>query len=253
MIDLHCHVLAGLDDGPSELDGSVALVAAARDGGTDAMVATPHVNWGWQNSAAAIAQARLALTERLADEGVAVAIHPGAEIALTHAFELDDGELEALRLGAGPWILVEAPHVQGVAGVEAMLGELAERGQRIVLAHVERCPAFLADPQLLERMVGRGMLASVTAGALVGRFGRAIERAAGRFIAAGLIHNVASDAHDLRMRPPGLRAELDAAGLHEQATWLADAVPAAILRGAEIPAAPAWPEPSRRGLFRRRG
>ena len=166
---------------------------------------------------------------------------PGAEVALTRAFDLPDRELAALTLGGGPWLLVEAPHSRGVSTVEHMLTVLAQRGRRILLAHVERCPAFLDDGDLLGRLVAQGMLASVTAGSLTGRFGRHARSAAMRFIARGLIHNVASDAHDCEKRPPELLRELDRAGLGAQAPWLAEQMPEAILRGEAPPPAPLWP------------
>jgi protein-tyrosine phosphatase len=98
------------------------------------------------------------------------------------------------------------------------------------------------------------MLASITAGSLAGRFGHRARQAARPFIAEGLIHNVASDAHDCRSRPPGVLRELSAEGLTAQAPWLTWEVPEAILRGRAIPPAPPWPAapaPARRGLLRR--
>ena len=124
-----------------------------------------------------------------------------------------------------------------------------------MLAHVERCPAFLDDPELLGRLVATGMLASITAASLTGGFGRHAQRAAEQFLAAGLIHNVASDAHDTSSRPPGVLQELATAGLASQSEWLTAEVPEAILRGTTIPPSPQWPPPpKRRGfLARHRG
>jgi len=200
------------------------------------------VSWDWpQNTAVTIATALTRLRGELETRGLELRVLPGAEVALTRAFDLPDRELAALTLGGGPWLLVEAPHARGVSAVENMLTALAQRGRRIVLAHVERCPAFVDDGDLLSRLVGQGMLASVTAGSLSGHFGRRARAAAMRFIASGLVHNVASDAHDCDERPPELLRALDRAGLGAQATWLADQVPQAILRGTPLPPAPAWP------------
>ena len=241
MIDLHAHVLPGIDDGPPDLEAAVALTRAAATEGVEAIVATPHVSWGYQNTPATIATALHALTAELAARSIAVRIYPGAEVALTRALELSDGQLRGLALGAGPWLLIEAPIAPGVLPVETMLHSLANRGHRVVLAHVERCPAFIEHGELLGRLVREGMLASITASALLGRFGRIPQQAAERFIAAGLIHNVSSDAHDCTSRPPGVLRLLAKAGLAEQAPWLTQAVPEAILSGAAIPPAPSWP------------
>jgi protein-tyrosine phosphatase len=238
VIDLHFHCLPGLDDGPKDVEAAVMLARAAASEGTEAVVATPHVSWDWPNRAENIGSALRQLTAALAAQSVPLRVYPGAEIALTAAYELTDSELRTLRLGAGPWLLIEPPHAPGVTAVEGMLNGLRERGHPIVLAHVERCPAFLDDAGLLGRLVHGGMLASITAGSLAGRFGRSARRAAQRFMADGLIHNVASDAHDCVRRPPGVLRELSAEGLTAQASWLTLRVPEAILRGSAIPPAP---------------
>jgi protein-tyrosine phosphatase len=102
------------------------------------------------------------------------------------------------------------------------------------------------------------MLTSITAGALVGRFGGTVERYAHELVRDGLVHNVASDAHDTRRRPPGMRDELWEAGYGEHVEWWCDEVPAAIVSGAEVPHPPPAPLPVRRkrsglaGILRRR-
>ena len=241
MIDLHFHLLPGIDDGPRDLDAAVALARAAASVGVDTIVATPHVSWEWQNRPWTIAESVRQLDAHLADLAIPVMVRAGAEIALTRAIDLADEELRRLTLGGGPWLLIEPPHMSAAIGIEAPLLQLQHRGHRIVLAHVERCPAFIDDLDMLERLVQGGMLASLTAGSLVGRFGGTLQRFARRLVTSGLIHNVASDAHDCHQRPPGLSQELAKAGLREQASWLTEDVPAAILAGSEIPPAPMWP------------
>ena len=241
MIDLHFHLLPGIDDGPRDLDAAVALARAAVSAGVDTIVATPHVSWEWNNRPWTIAESARRLDAQLTDLAIPVQVLAGAEIALTRAIALADEELRSLTLGGGPWVLIEPPHVSAAVGIGGLLLQLQHRGHRIVLAHVERCPAFIDDMDMLERLVQGGMLASLTAGSLVGRFGGTVQRFARRLVTSGLIHNVASDAHDCHQRPPGLSHELASAGLRDQAAWLTDDVPAAILSGSEIPPAPVWP------------
>ena len=241
MIDLHFHLLPGIDDGPRDLDETVALARAAADAGVDTIVATPHVSWEWQNTRETIAASVRRVDAHLAELEIPIRVRAGAEIALTRAIYLHDTELRGLTLGGGPWLLIEPPHVPTAAGVEELLLHLQHRGHRIVLAHVERCPAFIDDMNMLERLVQGGMLASLTAGSLVGRFGGTVQRFARRLVTNGLIHTVVSDAHDCHRRPPGLSQELTRAGLREQAAWLTEDVPAAILAGSEIPPTPVWP------------
>ena len=110
MIDLHCHVLPGIDDGPRTMADSVALAAAAAAGATRTIVATPHVSSQWPDNRAATISALVdELNAHLRRAGVPVEVLAGAEVALSRAAELDAGELDALRLGGGPWLLVECP------------------------------------------------------------------------------------------------------------------------------------------------
>jgi protein-tyrosine phosphatase len=255
VIDLHCHVLPGVDDGPETLADSLDLCRAAVAAGTRTIVATPHVSWDWPGvTSQVVAEGVERVRSALEAEGIDLELRAGAELAMTRASDLSDEELVALRLGGGPYLLVECPYSPASAGFEAILSGLAERGHRIVLAHPERCPAFHRRPAQLAAFVEAGMLTSVTASAFGGRFGRDVERFAWRLLEQGLVHDVASDGHGAGMRrPPSIGPELDEAGLGERADWHARAVPQAILDGAPLPPGPAPPAPRRRsrGLFRR--
>jgi protein-tyrosine phosphatase len=233
VIDLHCHVLPGIDDGPATIEASVALARAAVAAGTETLVATPHVSWRYPNDDETIAQLVDELRERLAVEGVAVELRPGAEIAMTRLIDMDEAQVRLLGLSGGPWLLVEPPFTPLATGVDKMVHDLQNQGHRIVLAHPERCPTFQRDPRMLESLVRGGVLTSVTAGALVGRFGASVHRFALELVRADMVHNVASDAHDTDKRGPGIAAELKQAGLDPLIDWLTRAVPAAILNGEE--------------------
>jgi protein-tyrosine phosphatase len=229
------------------------LARAAVDAGVDTIVVTPHVSWDWPNTYGEIAAGTLRMRTELVERSVPVRLRAGAEVGLTKAIALADADLRALTLGGGPWLLIEPPYVQPSVFVESALELLRQRGHRIVLAHVERCAAFIEDLSLLERLVGSGMLASVTAGSLVGRFGASVERFSHRIVARGLVHNVASDAHDCDGRAPGLAPELADAGLGAHAAWLTNEVPGAILAGTQIPPPPAaWPALRRRARLAQR-
>jgi protein-tyrosine phosphatase len=254
VIDLHCHVLPGIDDGPDTLEDSLALCRAAYAAGTRTIVTTPHVSWDFPGvSSQVIAEGTARVNEALQAEGIDLEVRPGAEIAMTRAGDLPEEELMALRLGGGPYLLIECPISPAAAGFEGILRALTDRGHRIVLAHPERCPAFHRDPAQLEAFVAAGMLTSLTAGAFVGRFGRDVERFARRWLEQGLVHDIASDGHGAgARRPPSIGPELAEAGFGESADWYARAVPLAILDGAPLPPAPAPPVAARkRGLLDR--
>lgn len=258
MIDLHCHVLHGIDDGAQTLDDAVALVRSAAAAGAHRMVATPHVSRRYPNDAQTIGLHVEELSSRLATEKIPVEICAGAEIAAAVAAEIECEQLAALRLGGGEWLLLEPPFAPNAPLLGSLVEGLQRQGHRIVLAHPERCHAFHRDPGLLEALVRAGALTSVTAGSLAGRFGGDARSFALDLAGARMLHNVASDAHDLVRRPPGMAAEILQAGLGGLADWLTQDVPAAILSGAEIPRRPsgAAPVDLRRGwrkLWRRAG
>jgi protein-tyrosine phosphatase len=253
VIDLHCHILPGIDDGPQTMEDTLELARAAIAAGTTTIVATPHVSWDWpENSAALIARKAEEVNAVLRTERMDLEVRPGAEVALARALDLADAELSALTLGGGPWLLLECPLSPVAVGVEQGVQALRRRGhERIVLAHPERVPAFQRDPEMLGRLVDSGLLTSVTAGAFTGRFGKEVQRFARRMLADGMVHDVASDAHSTRSRPPAIAGPLAETGLDaHQIDHLARAVPLAILQGVPLPLAPAMPQ-AKRGVFSR--
>jgi protein-tyrosine phosphatase len=252
VIDLHCHILPGIDDGPTDLEGSLAMAREHVARGTSTVIATPHVSWDYPNTADEIAGHVRELNAAIASEGIPLEVLPGAEVALTRAVDMSAEQLAALRLGGGPWLLLEAPIAVDSPGVEGLIGIVQSRGVRVLLAHPERCASFHTDPELLARTVANGCLAQVTANALNGFFGRTVQAAARRYLDAGLVHVVSSDSHDATHRAPGLRHEMEAAGYGPLADWMGHDVPRALLDGVPVPPRPAFePEaPKRRRFWR---
>lgn len=259
MIDLHCHVLPGVDDGPADMGESVALARVAAGVGIDTLVATPHVSFDIRTRPTDVARRVAAVNQRLAEEEIAVEVCSGGEVAIAYGLRLADEELTALHLGGGPWLLAESPLERAAPGLDRALRTLAGRGHRLVLAHPERSPAMRRDPALLRSLVDEGMLSSITASSLTGRFGVEVREFALHLLEEGLVHNVTSDAHHAVRRPPGLRDALLATaeelpGLDAQIDWLTNDVPAAVLAGTPIPARPVDPPrrwKPRRGLLGR--
>ncbi len=238
VIDLHCHILPGIDDGPQTIEQSLALARAAAASGTRTVVATPHVSWQYRNDPSTIAQLVEAVGERLRAEHIGVELRGGAEIAMTIVGDLDARQLAAHALGGGRWLLIEPPFTLVASGLDLLIADLQQRGHRVVLAHPERCQAFHRDRRLLEAQVAAGALVSITAGSLVGQFGGRVRRFALELVRDELVHNVSSDAHNAAGRPPGTAAAINAAGLAPLSEWLTQAVPAAILDGKQIPPRP---------------
>lgn len=249
MIDLHCHILPGLDDGPPNVEFSVAMARAAAATGIAVMVATPHIRRDYAVEAEDVEAGVEQLNRMLTRDGIDVLVVGGAEVSLAKAHELPDAVLDRLCLGDSRYLLVESPYRDGGLDPEDVLPELKERGYCPVLAHPERSSVFQRSPERLAALVDDGALCSVTAASLAGRFGGPVKRFALRLFAEGLVHDVASDAHDPVQRPPDLLGGFDVAdrdlpGLREQAAWFTVTAPVAILADRPLPPAPDPPRPT---------
>jgi protein-tyrosine phosphatase len=240
LIDLHCHILPGLDDGAATMEDSLQLARAAEAAGITTVVATPHIRDDHPFPLELIERRVGALTTALADAEIRVEIVRGAEVALPKLTELDDATLARLCLGRGRYLLVESPYTQAPPLLEKALFDLQVRGFRPVLAHPERSMTFLGDRDRLQRLVERGMLCSVTAMSIAGGFGSPVQAFSLGLFTAGLVHNIASDAHDATRRAPGYDAAFaclgsklagDRAGLR----WFTDDAARAILDGQHLP------------------
>lgn len=241
MIDLHCHVIPGVDDGPATIDESLALCRAALVAGTTKIIATPHVNWTYPGvDAATVHEGVAAVNAALEQESIGVEVDAGAEIALSRVGDLSEVEIASLRLGEGPYLLVECPHQGGApTAIQQMLHGFAASGHSIVLAHPERCPVFQSDPRLLPALAEIGMLCCITARSLTGEFGSRAHGYAWALMESGQVHAIASDAHDALGRPPDLAPALDRAGLSDaQIEYFALSAPEAIINGARVPRPP---------------
>ncbi|HXE43736.1 MAG TPA: CpsB/CapC family capsule biosynthesis tyrosine phosphatase [Conexibacter sp.] len=247
MIDLHCHLLPGIDDGPDDLGGSLAMAQLHVRAGVRTVAATPHVSWDMPTEPAAIELHLADVRTALAAAQIPLEVVQGAEIDVHQAVNLSDEQLHALSIGGGPWLLLEAPLRKG-AGFAPVARALLQRGHRVLIAHPERSPLLQDDPDALRALVRAGAATQVTASSFAGSFGRTVRGYAERMLEAGLVHSVASDAHDSLRRPPGIAEPLAAAGLGELAPLLAQEAPAAILAGDPLPPAPH--RPRRRGSLR---
>ena len=253
MIDLHTHVLPGLDDGPGTLAGSVALAEVAAHGGTRTMVATPHLRADHPAVRPAELSDRAAdLTAQLAARGLPLEVVPGAEVDLRAAAGLADAELALATLaGNGRDLLVETPYGPLGEDFEDQVLALAGRGFRITLAHPERNPTIAERAERLGALVERGVLVQLTARSVTGR------GAAAALLERGGAHVLASDAHALDHRPPDLGVRLRQAvealpHMADELEWMVTAAPRAILDGRPLGERPARQERPRRRRLRRR-
>lgn len=248
MIDLHSHVLPGIDDGATELRESVEMCRRAAADGCRAIFATPHLRHPryWNGERRRLEELHGELCAALEGDGIEVLL--GGEIAL-HADSFDEicewpgGEL--LTLAGGRWVLLELDwHGMG-PNVFDVLHELEVRELRPVIAHPERVSWVARDFELATALVDRGAALQLTAASLLGAFGRRVQEISARFCEKDLVHFVASDAHDLSVRPPGLQeafrlVENDYG--HERAARLFIDHPRAVIEDRPLVPAPALEE-----------
>lgn len=208
MIDLHCHYLPGVDDGAPDLDAGLALVRAAADNGIRAAVLTPHVFPGrWNNTRSALEPAFEAFRRTVASKGIGIDLHLGAEVhLLPESLALyEAGELPVI----GTWgdrevILLEFPDAGIPVGAIKAVEFLLHRGAIPMIAHPERNKDIMRSTAKLEPFVRLGCLLQLTAASVCGWFGKPAHRAALALLEAGWTTVVATDAHNLRYRPPVL-------------------------------------------------
>lgn len=243
MIDLHCHILPRLDDGSRDVEDSVGMARQAADDGIEAICATPHIRHDHDVRIHEVADRVAALNERLREEGVAVEILTGGEVAATAVAGLTDEELAQVALGGGQWILLEPAPGPLDESLTRCVGHLGDRGYRALIAHPER--HLSAD--MFERiagLIGDGALVQATADFFLreGGTGKGMRALA----EAGLIHVLSSDAHSSHGgRPVRMRAafevlrEIEPMSPHVE--WMAETAPRAIVSGEElnVPFAPA--------------
>ena len=245
VIDLHVHILPGLDDGPRWLDESLELARAAVADGTHTLAATPHVRSDWPTAPEEMEHAVESLRAQLAAAEIPLTLLTGGEIAFDALPELDEATLKRFGLGGNPrWLLLETPYSGWPLGLDDAIAELASHGFAVVLAHPERNGDIAARPERLRPLVDAGMLVQLTAASLDGRAGPHARRTAFRLLDLELAHVVATDAHAPAIRETGIegaRRALDDDALFD---WLTEQVPAAVVAGEPIPARP--PRPTRR-------
>lgn len=205
MFDLHSHLLPGIDDGAPTLETSLAMARAYADQGVERVACTPHILPGlYHNSGPQIRQAVADLQTRIDDAGIALNLVTGADNHIIPDFVdgLKRGHL--LGLADSAYVLVEPPHHVAPARLEELFFSILLAGYVPVLTHPERFSWIESKYEVIERLAARGVWMQITSGSLAGRFGRGPRYWAERMLAAGLMHILATDAHNMGPRPPDL-------------------------------------------------
>lgn len=202
MVDIHCHILSGIDDGARTLEESVAMARMAAAAGTTDIVATPHANNRYVYDEAVV-EAKLA--ELRAVAGGAIRIHRGCDFHLTPENILDALAAPAKYSVAGRgYLLVEFSDHSVPETAGEIFQKMLSAGLHPVVTHPERNPLLRERLELLELWVDQGCFVQVTALSILGRFGKGAKEAADRLLRNSLVHFLASDAHDCERRTPAM-------------------------------------------------
>lgn len=208
MIDLHNHLLPGIDDGAPDLDTALELARLAVAEGITHLVCTPHIHPGrYDNDLASIAAARQRLVAGLQEAGIPLQVAAAAEVR--YSTELMQGiEQDSLPF-LGRWhgkrvLLLELPHGEVPFGAERLTEWLLQHDVMPMIAHPERNKGVMQCPRKLKPFIEQGCLLQVTAGAVAGHFGEPARLIACALLELGLVTILASDAHNVRHRPPVL-------------------------------------------------
>lgn len=240
MIDLHTHVLPGIDDGARSLDEACELVRLLAADGVRTVAATPHVREDYPTRAETIEEGVAELRRELGTREIDVELVTGAEVALDRAASLPREELVRLSFGGrGAYLLVEFPYMEWPLALDGVIHRLLGFGLTPVLAHPERNHAVQRRPERLRELAAAGALVQVTSSSVLGTFGSGSRRCGLALVQGGVAHLLASDAHDPGSRELRLSRAAGVLGDPELGDWLTRLVPAAILAGEPPPERPA--------------
>jgi len=254
MVDLHCHILPGLDDGAATMEESMAMAESAIADGITHVVATPHSNNRYYFDFAEVRRLRDQLQAKAGDR---------LKIATGCDFHLNPENLESLRkdpahycINQRDFLLVEFNEFSIPPSMDQTLHEIQLAAVQPVITHPERNSILRSHPERLKKWVHQGCFVQVTGGALTGGFGAGPQQDALRWISEGLIHFVASDAHNTRSRPhrlqPAYSLVVDRFG-EEKARALFQDNPLAAFEGRQLPHVPEiadeLPPPRRKRFF----
>lgn len=253
MVDLHHHILPGVDDGAPDLATSLEMARLAAKEGIATIVATPHTFDGTYDVTRAAARAAHAtLIAALRVEGIDIDVRLAGEVHMHEGIpELLRNDPGVTLDGQGKILLLELPHQGPPPGLHDFLFRLLANGTTPLIAHPERNLAVRKKPELAVDWLKAGALMQLTAGSLTGAFGEPIRACAEVLLRAGAAHVVATDAHSPGKRPPlvqeAFRATAAIVG-RDGAHALFVTNPLRILAGEVPPELPTQPTP-RRGLF----
>jgi protein-tyrosine phosphatase len=236
LIDLHSHILPGLDDGARTIDESREMARLASSEGVKVIAATPHVRDDFPTTVEQMERGVAELNRDFTEERIDVTVLQGGEIDLERLNTMTDEDIERFSFAqTGHYLLVEVPYTGWPLYLDQAVFRLRSAKVTPLLAHPERNPEVQRNPATLAAAASAGALVQVTAASLDGRLGRRVKQACQRLLELELVHVLASDAHAPAVRRGGLSDAVAALRDEGLARYLTEEVPAAIIAGERIP------------------
>jgi len=229
LIDIHSHILPAVDDGAKDLNEALQMARIAVAAGTTTMVASPHV-YDEQSDPLLFADRVAALNRALQEQAIGLEVVPGAEAV----FHLGRDVLARYCINGSRYLLLEFPHSHLPRDAGRVIFELVSAGLHPIIAHPERNPSIIREPQLLFDLVDQGALVQLTADSVSGGHGSSVQSCSRYLLKQKVVHFLASDAHSTKVRTPSLKPGLKAAAKligHEQAAKLVKDNPRCVITG----------------------
>ena len=210
-VDIHCHCLHDIDDGPVSLSDSMNLCKAMIDDGITNVIATPHQlgRYGEFNDADKIRNIVTELNEELENNNIDLNVLPGADVRVDERIHRFIEEDKILTLAdSGKYILLELPH-EIFINIEPLIVDLSSLGVQAIISHPERHFVISRKPEILFGWLEKSAHLQITAASLLGDFGSTAQKAAWNFMSMGMVCLVATDSHDLDGRRPRMKDAFD--------------------------------------------
>ena len=202
MLDMHAHILPGVDDGPKNLEESMGLIEQAIEEGISDIIATSHAyNPHYDVPKAKVLEQIAMLKKEVTKRNLSIRIHAGQEIRIQDFVIEKLKNDEALTLAGSKYVLLELPSSGIPAYTIKIIQDILNLNKIPIIAHPERNQAIAEKPGRLARLINHGALAQVTAGSVAGHFGRNVQKLSLQLIEANLIHAYGSDVHNSTTRP----------------------------------------------------
>lgn len=207
MIDIHCHIIPGIDDGAKDMDTAVKMARIAEEDNTDVIIATPHFWYGfYENCFSDVAESVSKLNDILVSSNIDLKLLPGQEVFLDeHTLELyKSGEIKGLN--GSKYVLMELPMDRMPHNAMETIYELHVLGAEVIIAHPERYMYIINKPSVINEFIEEKCFFQINTGSITGLMGGSVKKTAEKLIAHNICHFIASDAHSSGRRRPGLKA-----------------------------------------------